>query len=202
MNEPQTKGDNQEALRWLRWHRPGGPWVLTAIRLNGHGIETRSFDPDTVDDLMQWLNVHNGINNCYFMVNPARAPLTKKATKGDVEALAFLHVDCDPPKGADLETARAEILARLRAFEPKPSAIIDSGGGYQALWRLTQPVYVGGNVQAAEEVEVYNIQLELALKGDHCHNIDRILRLPGTVNLPDAKKRAAGRIKRVASIVE
>jgi len=57
-------------------------------------------------------------------------------------------------------------------------------------------------VQACEEAEAYNRQLELVLEGDHCHNIDRIMRLPGTWNIPNAKKRAAGRVERMARIVE
>ncbi len=38
--------------------------------------------------------------------------------------------------------------------------------------------------------------------GDNCHNIDRIMRLPGTVNIPNAKKQAAGRNPTVARVVE
>lgn len=202
MAEKRLSGDNQEALRFLRWLRRDGPWVVTAIGLDRRGLDTRTFDPSTIEDLIKWLDAHNGVDNCYVMVNPSRAPLTKKATKEDVEALEFLHVDCDPPKGADLKASRAEILTRLQSYEPKPNAIIDSGGGYQAFWRLAEPVFVGGNVAMAEEVEAYNIQLELVLKGDHCHNIDRIMRLPGTINLPDAKKKAAGRVERLASIID
>jgi hypothetical protein len=36
------------------------------------------------------------------------------------------------------------------------------------------------------------------LGADHCHNIDRLLRVPGTVNYPD-KKRAAGRVPVLAT---
>lgn len=201
MNLSDIKGDNSEALRFLRWLRPNGPWVVTSIGLDRRGIDTRTFGPETIEDLISWLNAHNGVDNCYVMVNPSRTPLTKKASKEDVEYLEFLHVDCDPPKGADLNSSRAEILLRLQTYEPKPSAIIDSGGGYQAYWRLTEPIFVGGNLQMAEEVEAYNVQLELVLKGDHCFNIDRIMRLPGTINLPDAKKKAAGRIERISTIV-
>lgn len=200
-------GDNQAAVDFLCWVRPGGPWVLTAVHPQRQSapkeelIETRTFSEETLPDMVAWLERNNGWRNIYWMVNEARGALTKKASKEDVESLTFLHVDCDPPKGTDLEASRAEILARLRAFRPEPTAIIDSGGGYQAFWRLSEPLYVGGNVQRAEEVEAYNQQLEILLQGDHCANSDRIMRLPGTWNLPDEKKLKAGRVKRLAAVV-
>lgn len=145
MNDVRTSGDSEEAMRFLRWFRPGGPWTLTAIGVDRQSIETATFGEDSVVALLDWLAGRNGKDNLYFMVNPAIRRLTKKARKEDVESLAWLHVDCDPPKGADLKSSQAEILTRLQAFEPKPNAIIFSGGGYQAFWRLDEPLYVGGD---------------------------------------------------------
>jgi hypothetical protein len=51
------------------------------------------------------------------------------------------------------------------------------------------------------ELEAYNIALERALGGDHCHNIDRIMRIPGTINIPDKKKRQAGRVPALAKLI-
>jgi hypothetical protein len=39
------------------------------------------------------------------------------------------------------------------------------------------------------------------LDGDACWDIDRLLRLPGTVNYPNGKKRAAGRIPDLAALI-
>jgi hypothetical protein len=191
----------QVALDFLNWARPAGPWVLTAISTDRKSIQTRTFEAGAGAAIAEWLEAHSGVSNLYWMTNRARGPLSKKASKEDVEELNFLHVDCDPEKGADLERSREEILARLQAFVPPPSAIVDSGGGYQGFWRLDEPLYVGGNLARAEEVEAYNQQLELVLRGDHCFNIDRVMRLPGTWNLPDEKKKAAGRTARVAAVV-
>jgi hypothetical protein len=53
-----------------------------------------------------------------------------------------------------------------------------------------------------EELEAYNIALARALAGgDACHNIDRILRVPGTINLPDKRKRDLGRVPALAKLV-
>ncbi|MES2145347.1 MAG: primase-helicase family protein [Pseudomonadota bacterium] len=54
----------------------------------------------------------------------------------------------------------------------------------------------------ADLVERRNLAVETALQADTCHNADRIMRLPGTVNVPDAKKRKKGRTARLASVVE
>src|SRR5262249_10984883 len=84
---------------------------------------------------------------------------------------------------------------------PEPTIVVSSGGGCQAFWRLAEPVQIGGGKAQWEELERYNQQLEEVFEGDHCWNIDRIMRLPGTVNIPDAKKRAKGRVKAVAHVV-
>ena len=79
------------------------------------------------------------------------------------------------------------------------TVIIDSGGGYQAFWRLREPVVLTPN--NVVELEGYNKRLAAALGGDDCHNLDRIMRLPGTINLPDAKKRERGRVPALARVV-
>jgi hypothetical protein len=46
------------------------------------------------------------------------------------------------------------------------------------------------------------IVLEYAYGGDNCHNVDRVTRLPGTINIPDEKKRARGQTEALAEVVE
>src|SRR5207245_20376 len=57
-------------------------------------------------------------------------------------------------------------------------------------------------VDDIDRLEAYNIALEQELGADHCHNLDRIMRLPGTINLPNRKKQLAGRESALASVVE
>ena len=112
--------------------------------------------------------------------------------------IAF-HVDADPKSGKPLAEEQERILAALREIEPPMSVIIASGGGCNALLHLASPILVNENI---EEIEAYNRRIEDLVGGDDCHNIDRILRIPGTINLPNKKKRDAGRAPAVARLVE
>ncbi len=202
-------GDPAVSLEFLRWARPDGPWVLTAIPPEGGVTKTATFSAETTDALLRWVREQGGTLNVYWMVNPARRPLTSKAKKEDVEAMEFLHVDLDPVKpgpnvtelAAHNAAERTRILGVLETFSPSPSAIVDSGGGYQAFWRLEKPIHIGGSETLAIEGEAYNQQLGIILGGDATHNADRIMRLPGTVNHPDEKKRKKGRVERLSTVI-
>ena len=73
---------------------------------------------------------------------------------------------------------------------PRPNRVIDSGRGYWGYWKLAsqQPVDGGqNNVNGplTETVECYGRGIEQAFGdrfADGCRNIDRIARLPGTIN--------------------
>jgi hypothetical protein len=202
----------EEAIEHLKWFRPKGPWTLTAIPPDRGATRTDTFGPAEEGKLLRWLEQQTADKlNIYFMVNPARTKLTSKAKKEDVEEFAWGHVDIDPKKKPESDQIEPEqwfnqererILQDLRRFKPEPSLIIDSGGGLQGFWRLDDPQYIGGNLTAAEELEAYNQQLEIMLGGDSCHNCDRIMRLPGTINRPNEKKRKAGRKPRLATVLE
>ena len=191
----KLKGDTAKAIEFLERFRPSGPWVLTSIVPDGK-ISTQTF---TNTELMfDWIDAVNGSENIYFHVNSTGDKhLLKKAMKDDIVAAEWLHVDVDPNPDADDESERVRILTALRAYQPAPTVILDSGGGYQAFWKLTEPYLA----EDWTEFEGYNRALENALIVDRCHNIDRIMRLPGTVNLPNKKKRTNGRVPRIAEVV-
>lgn len=193
----------EDAIAFLRRVRPEGPWTLTGIIPDG-STDTETFGPETEAKALAWLEARSGRMNLYWMVNPAMRPLAKKAKKEDVKEAVAIWVDIDPKKGEDPEAARADAIARLEEGKhaPPPSIVIDSGGGVQAFWLLDEPLYIGGNIPAAEEFERYHQQLETDFKGDSCHNLDRVMRLPGTINLPDAGKRAKGRKVRLATLLQ
>jgi hypothetical protein len=201
----ELRGDIAATLDFLERWRPGGPWVVTAITTDKKSIETRTFDEATRDQLTAWIEEHNGVRNIYFMVNPATRALTKKADREDVAALAWLHVDVDPRAGEDIAAEQERALRLLReplGSIPPPTVIVFSGGGYQGFWKLREPLAIDGDLAKAERAKLYNLQLEHAFGGDHCHNVDRIMRLPGTINVPDKVKLKKGRVPALARLVE
>ena len=128
----------------------------------------------------------------------------------------MLHADSDPRDGETIEAAKKRILAAYAAHDPPPSIIVDSGNGLQGLWLLERE-FVFPKLTSApnskaydEEVQVRVAPIEdrnraLAIATDAppgTHNADRLLRLPGTINFPNAKKTAQGRITRQSSIVK
>jgi hypothetical protein len=185
----------QELTNFLReWEGDDRPYQLMAIEPDGK-TEPRIF---TGLSCKTWIGQKQGHKNLYFAVNliePRR--LDKKATKKDISHLRALHVDVDPETIDPAE--RQQILDRLRAFPIKPTLIVFSGGGHQAFWKLKEAVPINGAVERFEE---FNKALEWKLGGDHCHNIDRLMRLPYTVNLPNKKKWEKGRVPALAEIVE
>lgn len=197
--------DNQAAVEFLKLVYPDGPWVLTAIRTDRKAIETRTFYPAQEELLLAWLKGYNGDRNIYWSVNPPLRDLSKKAEREDIKEVAYLHVDIDPRAGEDLAAERERCAAlfaeKLPTGVPAPTAVIFSGGGYQGFWRLEQTIPIDGELAKAEDAKRYNQQLELLFGGDNCHNIDRIMRLPGTINVPDAKKIKKGRAPELARLI-
>jgi hypothetical protein len=200
------KQDNEKTIDFLRRWAPEGPWVLTAICVNKKGIETRTFYPKTEDALLKWINEYNGKRNLYFHVNSPMRDLTKKADREDILSVDWFHIDIDPRAGEDLDAERKRALDvltnNLPDGVPKPTVIIFSGGGYQAFWKLEDPIKIDGDLPKGEDAKRYNVQLELRFGADNCHNIDRIMRLPNTMNIPDARKIKKGRVPTLAVCVQ
>ena len=148
--------------------------------------------------------------NLYYSVNPTRKALSKKAAKTDIAAVEYALADLDPNEGETSDAAKARYMAQLNGtFKPAPTAIVNSGNGAQCLWRLSEPIILGEPIKGADgkfafspedlakvtdvEARVKAMMVRLGSKAG-TQNIDRILRLPGTTNLPNAKKRKDGRV--------
>jgi hypothetical protein len=198
------------AVVFLKLLRPSGPWVLSAIVPDGP-IET--ITAKTADDIRAFVKKYDGSRNLYYSVNPTRTEMTKKAAKVDIAAIEYLLADLDPDKNEPSEAAKARFLAVLQQWQPAPTAIVDSGNGIQVLLKLAVPIVLAEPVvitnRKGEQEKVFpdetakqiadienRVKLLMETLGSVAgtQNIDRILRLPGTTNLPNAKKRKAGRI--------
>ena len=199
------QGDTPSAIAFLRQFYPKGPWVLTAIDPSKKGLETATFLDEQEDEMSAWIDKWNGKRNLYFSVAEPIRPVNKKMGRKDIKRVWYLHVDVDPRAGEDLAEEQARCLALVTTDLPEgvppPSFSLFSGGGYQAFWRLKDPIVIEGDMDKAEEAKLFNVQLERLFGADNVHNIDRIMRLPGTVNIPDEKKRAKGRTEQVATLL-
>lgn len=206
------------AVAFLRMLRPDGPWAVTAIwpeREAKKPTPTKTYSDAAV--CAKAIDRANATGwNVYYSLNPTRGPITKKAKKTDIARVEYLHVDIDvpaAPKGSTPEQCaehvareKANILRRLVDDRPEgvpsPTFIIDTGGGFQALWRLAVPIELApDDATACEDAERYTRWLEAKFSADHCHNVERVLRVPGTTNHPDKKKRAKGRVESMALLV-
>lgn len=197
-----VKPNTSASLAFLQAWSPEGPWVLTSIYADGGKTATATFTAKDHSKAREWIDERQGKQNIYFTVNPVLKSMSIKPKKTDIRGMSALHVDVDPRAGEDLATERTRALKMLQEFKPKPTVIIDSGGGFQGFWVLDQEQKTDGDETRAEELEAYNIQLAVLLGADACHNIDRIMRLPGTINIPGDKKRKKGRTEALAHVVE
>jgi hypothetical protein len=188
------------ATAFLSAFRPGGPWVLTAIPAKGGPTETMTFSGDAARAVRWALDKLNKQEfNIYYSANPLRTETTKKAKKQDIAEAAFVWADLDPEDNETPEEAKGRYLKALDASALSPTFVIDSGNGIQALYRLSPPVPLPavntpGWEGVVARVEAVNQALVTRL-GCHAEtrNIDRILRLPGSINWPNAVKLRKGR---------
>lgn len=196
-------GNTGEAIQFLQAWAPDDNWQLTAIVPDGKiGTTTFQPGPDRVKAVRSWIDERQGRENMYFTVNPLLRPMNMKPKKEDMRGMVALHVDIDPRPGEERDSERVRALKLLKEFNPPPTVILDSGGGYQGFWLLDQEHPTEGDLDRSAELEAYNLQLEVLMQADSCHNIDRIMRLPGTLNVPNAKKRKKGREVYLARVVE
>jgi hypothetical protein len=129
--------------------------------------------------------------------------MNKKPKKTDIAAIEYLLGDFDPLGDEKLEDAKARYLKQLYDLEHKATALVDSGNGIQGIWRLGQAIDLshyplatddkGGPVWGPEAEKIIAdvegrakaLMERLGAKAG-TQNIDRILRLPGTINLPNS----------------
>lgn len=199
MPNAATQHDTAHAIKFLQ--RFGRPPTLSASHVDKttgkKGLfETKTFpEPVKWDDVYAWIETRQGKANLYYALNPlipAKAA-DNKAGRGDVLAMSALHADIDARVGETGPECVARMLDAVKKYPRRPSIAIASGGGVQFIWLLKEPVPINGEEERYEDAKLWNIHLERDFGGDHTHNVDRILRLPGTWNCPHDKKRDKGR---------
>jgi hypothetical protein len=187
------------AQGFMEYMIPDGDWTITAIR-DGQGPQSKVFSRDAkpgtgqhVTDLHAFIKAHDDAN-IYYQPNRLRRRLNPgdKASQADVAYIDHLQVDIDPMAGRDMVHEQERILASLHQDRPKdvpaPSVTVFSGGGYQAFWKLKEPVKVDGDAGLITDLKRYSIWLAERLEGDSCFNPAHLMRLPFTTNNPTKTK--------------
>ncbi len=127
----------------------------------------------------------------YFGVNPRTG---KRGKKENVHYVTAFHAEID--FGSDGHKKKPdykdydEAIKAITKFQPQPTLTNLSGGGLHCYWVLNSPVKVKDiGIDKLESINKYFIK---HLGGDKgTHNLDRVLRIPGTYNfkLPDNPRK-------------
>jgi hypothetical protein len=190
--------DAREALGFLA--AVGTCHHLTAIPPDGGRAEGLRVElPHDEERAAAWITRHNAEGmGIYWSANEVRSGFGgAKAGKNDLATLraVFLDLDCDKTEGATQVEMEAAMMARLRSFAVAPSLLLHSGGGFVPVWLLDTPAPADGDHGPnTAAMEALGAEMRARLGGDPVQNVDRVLRLPDTVNWPNAGKRQRGRV--------
>ncbi len=188
--------------------RPSRRWVLTAIAPDEGSPKTITISAQNEDKVNTFIGAYGGKRNLYYSVNPTRTQKKDKASKEDIAAIEYMLADLDPRDDETTEAAKARYLTALETHKPPPTVIVDSGNGINALFKLAEPIVLPDPTtpewkQIVTDVEQRQKALMERLGGiAGTQNIDRILRLPGTTNLPNKVKREKGRVECQTSLIQ
>jgi len=191
MNEPFVKQQSpspEDAVEFLIEMQRDGRHHISVIFPEGkRKFFARTFENDAKDEMRRFIAEMIGRANLYFHVNPLKPEIRdNKAKKTDVAGAAYLYVDIDDPDAFD----------RIAAFPIRPTAVVFSGGGFNVYWRLSEVLLDIGRAERMNRWLVEQLDADSAAT-----DASRILRLPGTMNLPDEKKKERGRVEAAAFLV-
>lgn len=188
-----TAAELTPALAFLRLVLPETGWSnVVAIHPKTGAIVGLGVSRETLADIEPFISEHADCN-LYWSVNELRGRMDKKATKADVGHMCWVHADVDDPTDAALN--------RIQNYRLPPTLILFSGGGYQAFWRLREPVVVNGNIEALESANK-RVIADLDPEHPETYNLDRIMRVAGTTNWPTKTKLERGRVVAEARLIE
>jgi len=170
-------------------------------------------------------NVYYGVNRpC-----PAGAQQGSrgKCNVDDIIAIRAMAFDIDIIERPFDNAPLLDFIDRELTGALRPSLVINTGGGFHLIYLLDNPIHIEltrpvtnedeeqANEQAkadrsaitklAYEFEsllrtMVPVELKDHIKIDNVSNVDRVMRLPGTVNYPKAEKRANGQVEALAHI--
>src|SRR3990172_1487770 len=179
-------------------------WLSTVLGELEGWINLRAIDPDatrpprtemvrTVEDAAGWCQRHDDQGwNLYAGL--ARRGEARNA-EGRIDASERNLAGCRVV-WADLDGGtREEQLHRVACFPLVPTLLVDSGGGLHPLWQLETPIACASEPEANTQLRHILKGVQVVIGGDPAVvDPSRIFRVAGTMNYPNARKRAQGRV--------
>lgn len=114
------------------------------------------------------------------------APCLRSEMKGSADAAAWV-----PALWIDIDSGGERDLDRLKAFDPPPSFVVASGGGWHGYWLLDEAFQLREDSDREKIASILH-GLFAALDGDpgYVKTVAGIMRLPGTVNTKPERNNA------------
>ena len=190
-----------KAVQFLLWLNPGAKLYFETMNSQGESKpKPKTYTEGEASAASKFVAANNSSEwqrNIYFLPNAEF--LEGKRAKSNLKAIRFLHVDLDNKDYPGTQKEQEERILSVLLDEntrpegvPHPTAVWFTGGGFQAVWRLKEPIPV---IYAEELSQGILIALE---GGPGTHDAGRLLRLCWTVNWLNKKKRETGRVPMLA----
>lgn len=144
----------------------------------------------TFDEANQYIEQCYADHDVYFGI--AQRSSNTGGGKTDCFSTQVLHLDIDTGSVGHKQSPRfkgnkdfLDFFAKSKF--PPPSGIVQTGHGFHFYWKLVEPIIF--NETSISRLETLMTRMEKLLGGDSTHDINRIFRVPYTINhkVPDAK---------------
>ncbi len=134
---------------------------------------------EVINKKVEELKTHDDL---YFGIAPRKNNDSGKKENCSSISSLWVDIDCgqDGHKKSPLFDSKEDALNHIKRLTIKPSLIVDSGNGLHLYFFLNQKL--GLNKETIPLVEKINKILGFMFGGDSVHNVDRIMRIPGTQN--------------------